>query len=59
MKTLRSCLAAAGLTLMIPLAAVADSRPELRIGTVNSVTGWRFCYCGWSSFGNQHAGTET
>ncbi|CAJ48880.1 ABC transporter, substrate-binding protein, partial [Bordetella avium 197N] len=38
-KTLRSCLAAAGLTLMIPLAAVADSRPEFRIGTVNSVTG--------------------
>ena len=38
MKFLRSCVAA-GLTLLAPLAVIADDRPEFRIGTVNSVTG--------------------
>lgn len=39
MKLLRSCLAAAGLALLVPVTSMADNRPEFRIGTVNSVTG--------------------
>lgn len=39
MKSIRLCLAAAGLATLIPAAALADDRPEFRIGTVNSVTG--------------------
>lgn len=39
MKSIRSCLAIAGLAVLIPVSAQADDRPEFRIGTVNSVTG--------------------
>lgn len=39
MKSLRSCLAIAGLAALIPATALADNRPEFRIGTVNSMTG--------------------
>jgi branched-chain amino acid transport system substrate-binding protein len=38
-KILRANAAVAVLALLIPVAAMADNRPEFRIGTVNSVTG--------------------
>lgn len=39
MTSIRMRLAAVGLTALIPVATLADDRPEFRIGTVSSVTG--------------------
>lgn len=39
MKSLRCALATVTLAALIPALALADDRPEFRIGTVNSVTG--------------------
>jgi len=39
MKSLKTCLITAALAALLPAAALAENRPEFRIGTVNSVTG--------------------